>query len=185
MKKIISLFKRDYEGTHLVYDEVVPGAEWVLVGEGVSTRKWDGTSCMVQGGKFYRRYDCRPGRTKPDGFIPCEPQPPADIPHWYGWVPVGDEPFEKWHRAAWGIGGFEDGTYELCGSKVQGNAESFPAHTHVLVAHGDCFYPDCPRTYDQLREWFCGRDIEGIVWHHPDGRMVKIKKRDFGLKRDE
>ena len=24
-------------------------------------------------------------------------------------------------------------------------------------------------------------DIEGIVWHHPDGRMAKIKRRDFGL----
>jgi hypothetical protein len=26
------------------------------------------------------------------------------------------------------------------------------------------------------------KDIEGIVWHHPDGRMVKIKKKDFGYK---
>ena len=25
--------------------------------------------------------------------------------------------------------------------------------------------------------------VEGIVWHHPDGRMVKIKTKDFGLKR--
>jgi len=36
-----------------------------------------------------------------------------------------------------------------------------------------------------LREWFKGRDIEGLVFHHPDGRMAKIKKRDFGLKRKE
>lgn len=27
MRKIISLFQRDYEGTRLVYDEVVPGGE--------------------------------------------------------------------------------------------------------------------------------------------------------------
>jgi hypothetical protein len=25
--------------------------------------------------------------------------------------------------------------------------------------------------------------IEGIVWHHPDGKMVKIKTRDFGIKK--
>jgi len=25
--------------------------------------------------------------------------------------------------------------------------------------------------------------VKEIVWHHPDGRMVKIKARDFGLKR--
>jgi hypothetical protein len=26
-------------------------------------------------------------------------------------------------------------------------------------------------------------NIEGIVWHHPDGRMAKLKLRDFGVKR--
>jgi len=36
-----------------------------------------------------------------------------------------------------------------------------------------------------FREWLKGRDIEGLVFHHPDGRMAKIKKRDFGLKRKE
>lgn len=30
MKKVISLFKRDYEGTRQVYDEIVAGAEWVV-----------------------------------------------------------------------------------------------------------------------------------------------------------
>lgn len=43
MRKVISLFKRDYEGTRLVFDEVVEGAEWVVAGEGIATRKWDGT----------------------------------------------------------------------------------------------------------------------------------------------
>jgi len=27
--------------------------------------------------------------------------------------------------------------------------------------------------------------MEGIVWHHPDGRMVKIKGVDFGINRKE
>lgn len=40
MKKIISLFKRNYEGDHLVRDEIVEGAEWVIAGEGEATRKW-------------------------------------------------------------------------------------------------------------------------------------------------
>lgn len=44
---------------------------------------------------------------------------------------------------------------------------------------------DPPRRFDLLREWFRGKNIEGIVWHHPDGRMVKIKKKDFGLGRRE
>jgi hypothetical protein len=38
VKKIISLFQRNYETDRRVRDEVVPGAEWVLAGEGVATR---------------------------------------------------------------------------------------------------------------------------------------------------
>lgn len=40
-----------------------------------------------------------------------------------------------------------------------------------------------PRDFDGLRAWLDGKDIEGIVFHHPDGRMAKIKLRDFGLRR--
>lgn len=43
MKKIKSLFKRNYETDHLVRDEVVEGSEWVLEGHGVGTLKIDGT----------------------------------------------------------------------------------------------------------------------------------------------
>ena len=43
MKKTPSLFKRDYEGTRQVLNEVVPGSEWVLEGEGTATLKIDGT----------------------------------------------------------------------------------------------------------------------------------------------
>lgn len=35
MKKIISLFKRNYETDHKVRNEVVEGAEWVINGEGL------------------------------------------------------------------------------------------------------------------------------------------------------
>jgi hypothetical protein len=34
-----------------------------------------------------------------------------------------------------------------------------------------------------LKAYLAYKDIEGIVWHHSDGRMVKIKGKDFGLKR--
>jgi hypothetical protein len=34
-----------------------------------------------------------------------------------------------------------------------------------------------------LREWLSDKDIEGIVFHHPHGRMGKMKQRDFGLER--
>jgi hypothetical protein len=37
-----------------------------------------------------------------------------------------------------------------------------------------------PRDYEGLRIWLLARpQYEGIVWHHPDGRMAKLKRRDF------
>ena len=40
-----------------------------------------------------------------------------------------------------------------------------------------------PRTYDGLKSFFASHDIEGMVLHHADGRMVEIKGKDFGIKR--
>ena len=82
MQKIISLFKRDYEGTRLVYDEVVPGADWVIAGEGVATVKFDGTACLVKDGRLYKRYDAKRGRTPPAGFEPAQAE--ALIDHGHG-----------------------------------------------------------------------------------------------------
>jgi hypothetical protein len=76
-----------------------------------------------------------------------------------------------------------DDTYELCGTKINGNNEKLL--THILIRHGKTKFVDCPRTFEEIKEWFKGKDIEGIVWHHEDGRMVKIKKKDFGMKRGD
>jgi len=194
MQKIISLFKRDYEGNRLVYDEVVEGAEWVQAGEGVATRKYDGTACLVDNECFFKRYDRKKhkktGEYKdaPRGWMPAQ-DPDEKTGHWPGWVPIGDEPESKWHREAWeewivaGGHALVDGTYEACGPKLQGNPEGLKEHR--LIPHGAKKFPDAPRTFNELYEWFKGKDIEGLVWHHPDGRMVKIKKRDFGLARKD
>ena len=40
-----------------------------------------------------------------------------------------------------------------------------------------------PHTFAELRAFLAGQDLEGLVFHHPDRRMGKIKLRDFGLKR--
>lgn len=181
MKKTISLFQRNYDGDRLVRNEIVPGAEWVQAGEGQATRKYDGTCCMVKEGVLYRRYDAKNGKEPPKGFIPAQDPDPL-TGHWPGWLQC--EPTNPNDR--WFIEAFEssppkmDGTYELIGPKIQGNPEKFD--THYLIQHG-VEKLDAPRTFNEIKEWFKGKDIEGIVWHHPDGRMVKIKKKDFGLKR--
>jgi len=177
MKKIISLYQRNYDGDHLVRDEVVPGAEWVPAGEGAATRKWDGTCCLVRDGKLWKRYEVKPGGKPPQNFEPANDVDAATGKQ-QGWVPVGDGPEDRWHKEA--FSGEPDGTYELLGPKVQGNPDGF--ERHVLVPHGKQIV-DAPRTFDALKAWLAETNIEGVVWHHPDGRMVKIKVKDFGVKR--
>ena len=184
MKKIISLFQRNYDGDRLIRDEVVPGAEWVLAGEGVATRKFDGIAAMVRDGKVFKRYDAKNGKTPPAGFEPTQ-EPDAVTGHWPGWVPVSDGPQDKWLREAYRASclpedELADGTYEACGPHFQGNAERLDKDQ--LIPHG-CLIVNAPRHFGSLREWLAVNPIEGIVWHHRDGRMVKIKAKDFGIKR--
>lgn len=181
MQKIISLFKRDYEGTRQVYNEVVPGAEWVLAGEGRPTIKWDGTSCMIRDGAIYKRYDAKHGKTPPTGFIPAQ-EPDPTTGHWPGWIQCSrNNPQDKWHFEAFDVFPFADGTYELCGPKVNGNPHRFTQHT--LIPHGVDMLFDVPRDFDGIREYLTNdATLEGIVWHHDDGRLVKIKRKDFGLQ---
>jgi hypothetical protein len=181
MEKIISLFQRNYDGDRLVRDEIVPGAEWVLAGEGVATRKWDGTCCMVREGKLYKRYTLKRGRTAPAAFEPAT-ELDAATGKQEGWVPVGDGPEDTHHRLGYEFSHLlSDGTYELIGPGIQGNPEQ--CDRLMMVAHGACGHPSVPRTFGALRTYFETHDIEGIVWHHPDGRMVKIKGKDFGINR--
>lgn len=179
MKKIISLFQRNYETDKLVRDDVVPGAEWVLNGEGIATRKYDGTCCMVKNGKLYRRREVKSGETAPEGFVPAN-EVDEKTGKQQGWMLVGDGHEDKYHVQA--FKGEPDGTYELLGPAIQGNPEKMDGH--VLWPHdGAEKYPNFPRDFEGIKAALFNMDIEGIVWHHPDGRMVKIKRKDFGYKR--
>lgn len=182
VKKIISLFQRDYwSGGQLVYNEIVPGAEWVANGEGVATEKFDGTACMVRDGVLWKRYDCKRGRTPPTGWEPCEAAPNEHTGHWPGWVRVGDGPADRWHRETYATytSGLPDGTYELVGPQINGNPHNI--RERIFLRHGSIKFDDAPRDFDGVRDFLQSREIEGIVWHHPDGRMVKIRRTDFGF----
>lgn len=204
MKKIPSLFKRDYSGADVhnlpLLDEITPGCEWVVNGEGAPTIKHDGTACMLRDGKWFKRFDRKPTqaakkkgppyhpehcKAAPPGWEACIAAPDATTGHWPGWIPIGDEPESKWHREAIEqgriYGDLGDGTYELVGPKVQDNP--YALANVELWRHGLRFPDgvDPPRRFASLRAWFEFNVIEGIVWHHTDGRMCKIKRRDFGL----
>lgn len=182
MKKIQSLFQRNYEGDRQVRDELVPGSEWVANGEGQATRKYDGTCCRIKDGKLFKRYEVKKGKNPPEGFEPANEVDP-NTGKQQGWIEVGYGNENKWHLEAFQNLQYKtDGTYELMGPKIQGNLEGF--EEHVLVSHAEAtILEDCPRTFEELKKYLADGNIEGIVWHHPDGRMVKIKGRDFGIAR--
>lgn len=184
MQKIVSLYLRNYETDRKVRDELVPGAEWVANGEGIATRKYDGTCCRIHEGKLFKRYEVKKGKAAPPNFEPANDVDQTTGKQ-QGWVPVGDGDEDRWHREAFdALENKKDGTYELMGPKIQKNLEGY--ESHVLLAHDDAFIlEDCPRTFDAIRDYLADGVIEGIVWHHPDGRMVKIKGKDFGIKRTE
>lgn len=186
MQKIQSLFCRNYDTDRQIRDEIVQGSEWVVSGEGYPTRKYDGTCCMIRDGKLWKRYEVKKGKKPPAGFEPAN-EPDPNTGKQQGWLAVGDDNADRWHREAFEKGvnyrglPLRDGTYELCGPKVQGNQEGF--EDHVLVPHGCEMLIDVPTTFDGIREYLESHDIEGIVWHHQDGRMVKIKGKDYGIRR--
>ncbi len=194
MKKIPSLFLRDFEKSGVATDEPNPECQWVFKGEGVATQKYDGTACMIRNGKFYKRRMVKKDKTPPTDFILAGADERTGKT--FGWVPVDlnvMDDFEggryylgadRWHSEAHDKHGHSpaDGTYELCGPKIQGNPEQLP--THQLLSHDNAKqFPIIPRTFNGLKDFLKDMDIEGLVFHHPDGRMAKITKTFFGLER--
>ena len=181
MKKIPSLFARDSAGN--LTDEYHPAAFWVVNGEGIATRKFDGTAVRYDGSALWARYDAKRGKPLPDGFVAVQ-EPDPITGHHPGWVPA-QGPQHKWINVAFEAAGeIEPWTYEACGPKINGNKEKFDSH--VLVRHGDVKMT-CPRDKAGLIEFFKEFDVEGIVWwrdrNDPDCDKVKITGAALGVKR--
>jgi hypothetical protein len=192
MRKIKTLFLRDPANPKHVLPEVNPACAWVLAGEGTATRKWDGTCVLVRCGAMFARREVKPGKQAPPDFELCETDPVTGMS--VGWVPVTEAPEWARHWEAYrntpGEGdvtlSVSDGTYELCGPKVNGNPEGFVEH--VLIRHGaerfDALWDDPPpRDFVGLHHWLLDHDCEGIVWWrepgNPDAGLAKLKRRDF------
>lgn len=182
MKKIISLFERDYTNKRrLVINKITEGAEWVIEGKGVATRKFDGTCVMISNGKYYKRYEIKKDKKSPIDFIATN-QRDLETGKQQGWIPViFSNSDNKYHVEAFNEN-LQDGTYELCGPRIQKNPEKFDSH--CLILHGSFVIDNVPVEFEELKDWLIDKDIEGIVWHHlTEDKMVKIKKKDFGLIR--
>lgn len=186
MNKIPSVFVRDEADRTYVTEQVNPLAQWVIDGEGVPTRKYDGTCVMLDDtGMWWARREVKPGKPTPADFRPVEKDDFTGKV--MGWVPIEGVQFAKYHAEALantnrinGING--PGTYELVGPRINGNPEGFEFHD--LIKHADAEALVLPgRSFVDLRSHLLllrkGYGYEGVVFHHPDGRMAKIKAKDF------
>jgi Family of unknown function (DUF5565) len=158
-----------------VTSEPNPECGWVFAGEGVPTRKYDGTCVMYDGDSWWARREIKPGKQPPPGFV--EVAHDEATGKTVGWEPAGRSSFEKYLTEAIGDREWSSGTFELIGPKVNGNPEQSAGHS--LVRHGADDLGDVPRDFTGLSAWLHAHPWEGIVWHHPDGRMAKLKRRDI------
>lgn len=184
MQKIPTVFQRS-EDRRSVIPVVTAGCEWVLAGEGTPTRKYDGTCVLIRRDGLavhaFARREVKPGKQPPPGFV--ELAHDETTGKRFGWEPAEQSSFARLIDEALD-GDLVPGTYELCGPKINGNPEGFDRH--VLVRHGAVELEAVPSigatveaSFEQLGTYLRFHTFEGIVWHHPDGRMAKLKRRDF------
>jgi hypothetical protein len=183
MDKIPTIFERGDD--FAVVDRPRPGCEWVFAGEGQATEKLDGTNVRltIRSGQVVRVEKRRnPSKLQKQQGI---------IDGWY----VDADPHgadDKWiYEAVRGTdtASWPDGEHscEALGPRIQGNPLNLDTHRCVPFNLQIPVYQEVPRTYQGLRELLAHLDsrfapgelAEGIVFHHPDGRRAKIKRKDY------
>lgn len=187
MKKIPTLFKREFEGHNIV--NVLPelsdeSLRWVLDGEGVATVKIDGSCCAIINGVFYKRYDAKKGKPVPDGAIKCQEEADPVTGHLPCWVKVDrPNPADKWFVNAYENTPLADndidGTYEAIGVHFQGNP--YNLSDDILERHGDRVIT-VERTFEGIKKYLEENYIEGIVFWKDEEPKCKIKRSDFGFR---
>lgn len=187
MRKIPTLYERKPgDRKHVIVGQVTPGCEWVLAGEGVPTRKWNGTCVALDmAGRWWARREVKNGKEPPPHFRLTQHDKATGKT--VGWEPIEQSCFAKWHPEAIahtaaanaqgsGLDATTPGTYEFVGPKINGNPDRMPCH--ALIRHGALSFPN-DLSIEHLMESVAADHWEGVVWHHPDGRMCKLKVRDI------
>lgn len=183
MQKIPTIFVRDPKPKCTpVTEEHNPDCDWVFRGEGIATRKIDGINIKIEGALPYIRIKPSTRDYTVAGYEPYKTgmnkhvdkaldNAAINMPH------DSDVTFSYW----------PDGIYEVYGNGIRGNPEKIEGHHMVRIAYLDrpggfdhaLTIQGVPRSYRGLMGYMATHDIEGIVFHHRDGRMGKIKAKDF------
>lgn len=186
MKKIQTIFDRDWEGNRGVIDKYINDDIPNLLKEAKATEKLDGTNVRltIRKGELVRLEK----RTNPTKI---QKQKGIEEP----WYKDADEynPQDKWiYDAAKNtdLSKLPDGEWsgEAIGKNIQGNPLNLEDNRVMIFTLNQApVFESVPTDYQELKDWLpkqkskygndCG--IEGIVWHCPDKRMFKIKLKDF------
>lgn len=167
MRKIDTMYPRDESKRgHPVMPPVKPQCAWVEAGEGLATMKLDGTNVKIENGQLLKRQKPKDRDYDDAAYVAADRQ--ADRWLFEGFDALQDK---------------ADGIYEALGPRIQGNTCGYPSHILVSVVppQRSLMIGSVPRDFDALRSWLGEHEYEGVVFHHPDGRMAKIKRRDFGF----
>lgn len=183
MKKILTIFDRDWQGSRHVVDKLIVDFPF---DKALATEKLDGTNVrLTVRNHTLVRLEKRRNPSK------IEKQKGVEEP-WY--TDAYDyNPGDKyiWDAARnTDLSNVDDGEWsgEAVGPKIQGNPLNLDKHVVVLFSLGQApKLEDAPTTYEGLKRWLptrkseYGKDcfIEGVVWSHPTAGMVKIKTKDF------
>lgn len=175
---------RKYDGTCVGFFPVVKGE--LRIHGGIGSHEINEPEELS--GVWLARREVKKNKTAPAGFIP--EQTDEVTGKTVGWIPIEDSSFYKMFNEA--VTTVDSnayfGTYELCGPKVNGNPEGFKKH--VLVRHWeaeqladvqvlDFHEMDVTDAYEALRRVLGWLPVEGAIFRHPDGRLAKLKKKDF------
>lgn len=186
MRKILTIFDRNWKTDRKINTKLIVDFDFE---NAIATEKLDGTNIRVtvRNGIVVRSEKRRnPSKIQKQKGI---------VDPWY--VDIDEySSHDKWMVDAVKNTDFSsvpDGEWsaEAIGKNIQGNPLnlennqififSLPSWRDKIQLH------DAPHSFLELKDYFntkksiIGNDclMEGIVWHHPNGRMVKIKRKDF------
>jgi len=184
MKKIKTIFERDWEGSKMVVDKYVEGFSPEMLDGAKATEKVDGTNVrLTVRNNTIVRVEKRRNPDKIQKFKGIEDP-------WY--VDASESNEDKWIIDAvknTTLINVPDGEWsgEAIGKNIQGNPLNLEINFVLLFSlmHIPIF-ENVPIDFEGLKEWLPQKDsrvgkgkIEGIVWHCKNGNMFKIKAKDF------
>lgn len=186
MRKILTIFERNWDGDRKIVPKLIVDFDF---SSAIATEKLDGTNVRitVRNGEAVRIEKRR---------NPSKVQKQKGIMNpWY----VDADEFasqDKWIFDAvknTTLKEIPDGEWsaEAIGKNIQGNPLNLERNELFFFSipewREQIILEDAPTDFDEIQEYLStqkskiGKDclMEGIVWHHPSGNMVKIKRKDF------